>query len=699
MNEPVPAPTDTPEGSNACEEGQSQTGSKPPAVKDKQCQYCHQPFTSSSLGRHLDQYLFKKKPDGVHDVEEIRRLRSGITRRTARNSSAKRESPDVGSPATTAAKISDTESKTDHGSRLNGKPGKTGFQVLLNQPTWHATGVINDIPNTTQVSQLRIPAVGVDYAARSSDKTGPETTKALELALREVLDSVKAAVARNESRTNPFDFDLQRQTFPALCLQILPPPPSLFSTHPFPTATSFPLEPPGVDKQDMIKQAMLVQIQQWKSNQLAGVASSAHQTGTSNTSSPPTLCPEMIERSAQQHEEMAIRHVELSFTHWISLPAGARADIWQMEITRAFAREKEKREEVEKKLARTQQEVNQLQAQIERLENCQWPREFAIFPPEMLPIPRTVSRELAQDSKVNSIDSSRWDYDNVVAKWKRVVMHDKSMGRAGSGGVSSIFPDSNSSPHNNNTENNINQNRRGSNNGIVHYSKPHHYDAKYLSSQHNVPSTPDLSASQRFAPDSTQSIPYQTRDPNRTDEPFRPPKRRRTSHTSQFQHSTQQPDEKAHTTNRTLNPPTPAPSSTEYASQQAHASCSTNPTTPSAVAGTISPTLNSKSCPIAPNNDKSYQHSHHVPRKTQIESIDTPVTNPISRICGGSSAEQKFPYTSNNSNSTNEATTNNNNNNNNINNPGNTRNGHSNGLEMLMGACSQQQRQYHQQQQ
>ncbi|KLJ11648.1 hypothetical protein EMPG_13188 [Blastomyces silverae] len=663
MNESVSAPTGTPEGSTVGEEGHSQAGSKPPALKDKQCQYCHQPFTSSSLGRHLDQYLFKKKPDGIHDVEEIRRLRSSITRRTARNSSAKRESPDVAASPSTTPKASGTESKSESGPRLNGKTGRTGFQVLLNQPTWHSTGVINDIPNTSQVSQLRVPATGIDYSARPSDKNGPETTRALELALREVLDNVKAAV--------------------------------LFSTHPFPTPTSFPLEPPGIDKRDIIKQAMLVQIQQWKSNQLAAVASSAYQgTGGSNAGSPRTWDPGMIERSAQQHEEMAIRHLELSFNHWISLPPDARTDIWRMETTRAFAREKERREEVEKQLARTQQEVNQLQAQIERLENCQWPREFAIFPPEMLPIPRMVSRALAEDSNLNSVDSSRWDYDNVVAKWKRVVMHDKSMGRAGSGAVPSIFPDSNNSPRNNSTSTNIDYPRSGSNSAIVHYSQ-HHYNTKHSPPQRNLPVTPDPSSNQSFAATSAHPAPYQTRDPNRTDEPFRPPKRQRTSHNSRPQHPTQQIDEKADTTNRTLNPPLPPPSSTEYNSQQTHPSRSTYPSTPSTVTDT-SPALKSKSSPLGPNNDKPRLPPYRGYHNNINEPADnTATTDPISRT-GAGPEEQKHSYINHNNNTTskNEAASNKNTSNNNT---ATTRNGHTNGLEMLMGACSQQQRQQQQQ--
>lgn len=130
---------------------------------------------------------------------------------------------------------------------------------------------------------------------------------------------------------------------------------------------------------------------------------------------------------------MSIRHLDLAFNHWNSLPRDTRAEAWQLEIMRAFAREAEKRKSSDEQLVRVQQEANQLRAQVERLGSCQWPREFALFPPDTLPLPRQVARELdAQDSHINPT-SSRWDYDNVVAKWKRVVMHDKGMGRIGVG--------------------------------------------------------------------------------------------------------------------------------------------------------------------------------------------------------------------------------------------------------------------------
>lgn len=177
-------------------EDRQQSASKPanPTLKDRKCLYCQQAFTSSSLGRHLDQFLFKKKPDGIHDVEEIRRIRSGITRRQARTSSGKHDSPDraqkKGPP--------DPYTAVEPGTKTRDTP----VRMMFNTPTWHATGVINDIPNPSRASdgprlassQPRPGPVQLpDYASRGANANNPDTMRALELALREVLDNIKAA--------------------------------------------------------------------------------------------------------------------------------------------------------------------------------------------------------------------------------------------------------------------------------------------------------------------------------------------------------------------------------------------------------------------------------------------------------------------------------------------------------------------------
>ncbi|KAL5339403.1 hypothetical protein BJX70DRAFT_158740 [Aspergillus crustosus] len=419
-------PGDSPEDSGPGEDDTLSQGnaSRNAAQKDRKCQYCNQAFTSSSLGRHLDQFLFKKKPDGIHDVEEIRRIRSGITRRQARTSTGKRDTPERG-----LARGSDAHQAGESG-------GREPIRMMFNTPTWHATGVINDIPNPNQAQESAAPRFAgqsrmgslatPEFGSRSSN-SNPDTVRALELALREVLDNIKAATSRTRPRLSPFEFDIQVQTFPSLCLQLLPPPPTLFSTNPFPSTSSFPLDAPGPDHLATVRQAIRAKIEQWQSDQLSAESINNSIPGKSGLG----LDSGMIQRNAQQHEEMSLRHLELAFKHWITLPYEARREAWQLETIRAFAREAEKRKSSDDQLARVQQEANQLRSQVEKLGSCQWPREFALFPPETLPLPRDVARELdAKESQI-SPGSARWDYDNMVAKWRRVVMHDRSMGRIG----------------------------------------------------------------------------------------------------------------------------------------------------------------------------------------------------------------------------------------------------------------------------
>lgn len=243
-------------------------------------------------------------------------------------------------------------------------------------------------------------------------------------------------------RISPFEFDIQSQTFPSLCLQLLPPPPSLFSAAPFPSPSFFPLEPPGAEHLGIVRQALRAKITQWQSDQLSTDATNNSQSGRFGMG----MDSNMIARGVQQHEDMSLRHLELAYKHWMSLPPEEKNSVWKLEITRAFAREMDKRKSVDEQLARVQQEANQLRAQVERLGSCQWPREFALFPPDTLPLPRDAARELdAKESHLNP-HSPRWDYENVVAKWKRVVMHDRSMGRVGVGYSNPVLDDSENSP-------------------------------------------------------------------------------------------------------------------------------------------------------------------------------------------------------------------------------------------------------------
>lgn len=220
---------------------------------------------------------------------------------------------------------------------------------------------------------------------------------------------------------------------------------------------------------------------------------------------------ESIERIAMHHAETLVRHVGVALTAWMAYSPELQRDIWQLEVMRAFVKESEKRKQAESQLARTQQEVNRLKAQIEKLASCQWPREFAIFPPEMLPLPPTVARELASNSnKYGTTESPRWDYDQLVGKWKRVVKHDMTMGRPG--GAFEQPPNTHGAPNRNQNENSnassFNDNRTLPN------PRQHSPPPRFNNSSNNNPDT------------KTPPLDRGTGDAATT----KPPKRRRTSH-------------------------------------------------------------------------------------------------------------------------------------------------------------------------
>lgn len=183
------------------------------APKDKHCPYCGQAFTSSSLGRHLDLYIRDKNPkapDGLHDVDEIKKMRGGITRRQPRNSIGGRRqaSTPIGTPRGTLRKASVT-----HESRLpssaGGLPRDGQYAVdstLNNYPLaasrWDSTDATNDVgepcagpgkrPGMSRtVSRQVAQKAGLDAKHKLGDAM--DTARAAELALRELLSSWRAA--------------------------------------------------------------------------------------------------------------------------------------------------------------------------------------------------------------------------------------------------------------------------------------------------------------------------------------------------------------------------------------------------------------------------------------------------------------------------------------------------------------------------
>lgn len=179
--------------------------SKTPAAKNRTCPFCNAPFTSSSLGRHLDLYIKEKNPkppDGVHDVEEIRKLRGGVTRRQPRTSSVKGEDSAQSSSKPTSMREQRSPSVpvflTGAG-HVNGASSKSP----LEQAKWEVAGV-NDLPPrldggeptpnlAKRRNNMRSTFLKEDLARKQEVLEQRDRGQAAELALMEVIESVKAA--------------------------------------------------------------------------------------------------------------------------------------------------------------------------------------------------------------------------------------------------------------------------------------------------------------------------------------------------------------------------------------------------------------------------------------------------------------------------------------------------------------------------
>ncbi|KAI9844143.1 MAG: hypothetical protein M1837_005743 [Sclerophora amabilis] len=406
--------------------------SKSTAPKDKPCPFCNQAFTSSSLGRHLDLYIKEKNPkpsDGIHPVDEIRKMRGSITRRQTRNSSAKRESL---TPTTSKQSSQDGRRSPALARPL---PGATiGKGTQINNAGWEVTGVMLDLPSTGEGLPRLEPRRGsprqlhrktrVEQSQREQDAL--DTARAAELALREILGIVRAATVRSQTAPSPFDFDPFTLTFPALVLRCLPLPPTLFSVQPFPTPSSCSLDSPTQAQFEALIQTIRTRYQRWRSLPNSSRRKDQAPPFMTDMNSFPNGPDNSTGRShsmggqQQYHEEeqKTMRHVQDAFAHWKSLPEKHRQDVWRLEILRAYSREQDRRKEIEHELERTKQGAENLRAQVDQLSKCQHPREFLVHPVQTVPLPKETATEL-QNHLLG--DPRDWEYESLVNKWKGVI--------------------------------------------------------------------------------------------------------------------------------------------------------------------------------------------------------------------------------------------------------------------------------------
>ncbi|KAF2623577.1 hypothetical protein BU25DRAFT_176864 [Macroventuria anomochaeta] len=393
------------------------------APKDKNCPFCGQAFTSSSLGRHLDLYIRPKNPkaaDGIHIVDEIRKLRGGITRRQAKGSISRKgeDSGDctpVDNKHSVASEGSSTlvQSPEDDDEGLGIDMGKTRGQ--FKDVSWGCSNrqlsqrLGTKAPETRRDASRQMRKQELDQRQRHADDL--ETAKAAELALRELLKSVREANVK-ATGCGLFDFDPYTLNFPSLCLHILPAPSTLFASQPFPTADSWSIAPPGQKQLDAlnrcVRERLLAHQRQRQINQVYPAAGHSDPASAANS---PLPTPPLFDPDPQK----LFNHIADAFNHWTHQSDQTRQEYWQIEILRCYARANDSRRETEVQLENARREIEYLKA-----------NRWTSGAPDLSPVSITLGADTAKELGKQGMDFRNWDFDRLTDKWRAVVRENRS---------------------------------------------------------------------------------------------------------------------------------------------------------------------------------------------------------------------------------------------------------------------------------
>ncbi|ODA82381.1 hypothetical protein RJ55_00888 [Drechmeria coniospora] len=360
------------------------------APKDKNCPYCGQAFTSSSLGRHLDLYIKEKNPkppDGIHDVDAIRKLRRGITRRHPRASVGRKGSTPLGTPRPSAARRGGSGADKEPFKSSAPKDAHYALDSALGKPpfssrwettdggghaptgsSWEANDMAPDASRRASIprsaSRQSVQKAQLDMKRKLADAV--DTARAAELALHELIASWRAAKQNASNPTTPFDFDPLSLDFPALTLQCLRPPPTLFSSTQHPTSTSWSVQFPGQREFGAMKSYFRDELRYWKAARASAAAAAVDET-SANAQKETQEAVKRLEKIAGNLETQIEEHLQSAYAVWASLPAQRQQELWILELARGVGR-KHKEAEMGKELQHTlQQENAKLKMQLEQV--------------------------------------------------------------------------------------------------------------------------------------------------------------------------------------------------------------------------------------------------------------------------------------------------------------------------------------------
>jgi len=245
--------------------------------------------------------------------------------------------------------------------------------------------------------------------------------------------------------STPFDFQPLSLDFPALVLQCLQPPPTLPSSEPFPTETSWSILPPGEQQCTALRAYFSEEFRNWRIKCAAATTALQEDIQYPPSESAFRHDPQEVVRQvgkrADDQEKKINEHITMAYSRWEALPQHRRQDIWTLELARSIGKKQAQIVSMQEEQHRLRQENANLRSQIDQLNKLQQPREFKIMPPATLPAEQKFLDFWQEKAVVHghrtvgmTLDGRHLDIGTVVAtaidRWKRVVVSHRPPGSA-----------------------------------------------------------------------------------------------------------------------------------------------------------------------------------------------------------------------------------------------------------------------------
>ena len=239
----------------------------------------------------------------------------------------------------------------------------------------------------------------------------------------------------------PFDFDPFSLDFPALTLQCLEPPPTLFASTQHPTPTSWGILPPGQSQLEALHAYFREEFRHWKfacAGATTAVAEELTYPPSSNAVRTDTKAEVLaVEKAAEKMEKHVYDHLGATYSIWNGLPQEQREQLWRLELARGVGRKQKEVDKLKEGQHLLQQENANLKTQIEQLTRLQQPREFKIAPPSTVYFDEKLMRRILEEGIVHqkpSVGFSLTDrhsdlgtlVSSVIDRWKKVIVSTRS---------------------------------------------------------------------------------------------------------------------------------------------------------------------------------------------------------------------------------------------------------------------------------